>query len=71
MTDQTAPESFNARDRAKLTGELLDDLYDVLHEHGLMSTLTVAEVVGVLEILKMEIITEQSEDDSDDEEKSE
>ena len=68
MTERTAPESFNAKDRAKLTGELLDDLYDVLHEHGLMSTLTVAEVVGVLEILKMEIIAEQGDDSEEEDE---
>lgn len=66
--------SFSAVDRAELTSELRDDIYDLIHEHGSMATLTIPEVIGVLEILKHELLIEQmaarindeDEDDDDD-----
>ncbi len=51
--------SFSAVDRAELTKELRDELYDTIHEHGSMATLTIPEVIGVLEILKFELLNEQ------------
>lgn len=56
-------DTFNARHRAQLTGELCDELRDLIHEHGRMFTLTVPEVIGVLEILKFELIADQATPD--------
>lgn len=61
------PAGFGAQERAKLTEDLRDELYDLIHEHGRMAHLTVPEVIGVLEILKHELIQEQGEPDFDEE----
>lgn len=59
---------FAARERARLTEDLHEDLYALIHTHALASTLTTPEVIGVLTILTHEIIAEQAEDfDEDDE----
>lgn len=60
--------NFTARERASLSQELLDELYQVIHEHGAMATLTVAEVVGVLELLKFRVIDEQEDADFQEDE---
>lgn len=50
--------TFSASDRAKLTGELYEDLHDVIIEHSTMARFSVAEIVGVLEILKAGILSD-------------
>lgn len=56
-------QSFGAQDRANLCEELRQEIYDLIHEHGRMAAFTVAEIIGVLEILKFEIIAEESTPD--------
>lgn len=53
-------DDFSAARRAQLTQELHTELYDIIHEHGNMTTMTVAEIIGVLEMLKFEIMAEHS-----------
>lgn len=50
---------FAASDRASLTQDLHNELYELIHENAEAATLTVAEVIGVLEILKFELMAEQ------------
>lgn len=57
---------FSGTDRAKLTGDLREELYALVHEHGKIASLTVAEVIGVLEIVKHELLIEQAALDEDD-----
>lgn len=61
------PAGFGAQERAHLCEELREELYDLIHEHGRMAAFSVAEVIGVLEILKFELIAEQSDPDFDEE----
>lgn len=63
MTNQNS-----AQQRVALTEDLHNELYDLIHEHGRMVTLTVVEVIGVLEILKMELLLEQQQPDEEEEE---
>lgn len=60
-------QQFGAKERAKLCEDLREELYDLIHEHGRMVTLTTAEVIGVLEILKFELIVEQTKANEDEE----
>lgn len=61
-------KGFSARERGKLVQDLADEMYDLIHEHGSFATLTVAEVLGALELLKFELITEIINVDDEDEE---
>lgn len=58
--------SFNARDRLKLLKELHDDIKDTIGEHSSMTDFTVVEVVGVLELLKMELVEENAQEEDDE-----
>lgn len=51
---------FSGSERAKLTGDLREELHSLVHEHGRIAGLTVAEVIGVLEIIKHELLLEQA-----------
>lgn len=70
MTNPT-PAPFGAKERAVVTGELLDEVIDLLNEYSRMAQLTVVEVLGVLELAKAAIIEDQAEpyfDEDDDNE---
>ena len=42
----------SAQERANLSKDLYDDLISTIEQHATMSSLTVPEVVGVLEIME-------------------
>lgn len=62
--------TFAARERARLTEDLYEDIYQLIHTHAIASTLTTPEVIGVLTMLTHELIAEQAEafDEDDDDE---
>ena len=50
---------FAATERALLTEDLAEDLYETINTHAEASTLTIPEVIGVLEMVKHQLLTEQ------------
>lgn len=59
---------FSGLERAKLSQDLRDEIYDLIHEHGRIAGLTVVEALGVLEILKFQLLIEQGKPDFDGDE---
>ena len=61
---------LDARQRSILIKELYDELYDQVNTHGTMAGMTVAEIIGTLELLKHDIMIDQSDtmDGNEDEE---
>lgn len=57
----------SAQERANLSKDLYDDLISTIEQHATMSSLTVPEVVGVLEIIKLEIMENAGVEDDDGE----
>ena len=64
------PPGFTAEARVTLVNELYDEVLEVVQAHGLSGGFTVAEVIGVLEQVKFDILMDsmRSDDDEGDDE---
>ena len=60
-------DAFSARDRAVLVNELRSEIEELIKVHGTMTTLTVAEVVGTLEIIKLQLLVDSTVSDEEGE----